>query len=250
MAGKAIRKYVHQGRTYVEGRKGTSFSLRFTNGSSKRTLFIPTVDGVSILDGKPGSYDSRGYIVGPHSSMTIHGWRVSDKEVAQFFFSSGKEAYATKTKQGDNLGVIGCAVFEEKETDRFEEEKEQLAEWAKRNKEKNHPHCPWDNPMPDLPKRYPWIDPNITWTHAGNRAELMASNADSVRMTASSLGTGWGEYKKSNVVKVDFEKGERVATHLIYYKTRKELEDMGVVFNEALSIPKAFPGEYCQPPER
>ena len=111
--GKPAKEYAHSGKVYIEGRKGTHFSIRIRNNSYSRKLFIPTIDGLSVMNGETGDFNSSGYIVSSHDSITIDGWRTSDKEVAEFFFSSPEGSYAKKIKNGDNLGVIGVAVFEE-----------------------------------------------------------------------------------------------------------------------------------------
>src|SRR5207245_1882656 len=94
-------------------RKDTKFSIKIRNNSYSRKLFVPTVDGLSIMDGKDADYHSGGYIVQGHSSITIDGWRTSDKDVAEFFFSSPEGSYRKQMHKGDNLGIIGVAVFDE-----------------------------------------------------------------------------------------------------------------------------------------
>jgi hypothetical protein len=114
--GRRIREYSHQGQIYVEGRKGKDFTLRLINNSNNVVLAVPTVDGLSIMDGEPGSYDSGGYVMGPQEHMDIPGWRRDDDKVAKFFFSKEGQAYAAKMEQDlRNLGVIGVAFFREKE---------------------------------------------------------------------------------------------------------------------------------------
>ena len=113
--GKPLKEYSHEGKTFIEGREGTNFAIRMRNNTGSRKLFIPSIDGLSVMNGEKAGFDSSGYIVKPYSAVTIEGWRVSNNEVNEFFFSKAKDAYATKTKNGDNLGVIGCAVFGEKE---------------------------------------------------------------------------------------------------------------------------------------
>jgi len=91
--GRPVKEYSHEFRTYIEGKQKTTFSLRLKNNSSVRKLFVPSIDGLSVMDGKECSFDSSGYIVGPYSSITIDGWRTSDSEVAQFYFSDAKSSY-------------------------------------------------------------------------------------------------------------------------------------------------------------
>lgn len=112
--GKPLREYIHEHKVYIEGRKQTSFSLRLRNNTGERKLFVPTIDGLSVMNGKEGSFDSSGYVLEPNSGTIIKGWRTSDRQVAEFFFSSPDKSYGKKMQRGDNLGVIGVAVFSEK----------------------------------------------------------------------------------------------------------------------------------------
>jgi len=113
--GKPVREYKHtDGYTYIEGRKGTEFELRIHNKTFTKILAVPSVDGLSVMDGKPASSDSSGYIVGAYRRVTIPGWRLDDSEVAKFAFEDEKRSYAEATGEGGNQGVISVMVFEEK----------------------------------------------------------------------------------------------------------------------------------------
>lgn len=249
--GKPLKEYLHEGKTYVEGRKNTRFSLRLRNNSSQRKLFVPSIDGLSVMDGRDASFNSSGYIVRPYSSITIDGWRTSDSEVASFFFSAPDESYGAKTGKGQNLGVIGLVVFDEKQ-------KPQPVIIEKIiEKDRHHCHNHWCGIC------NPWY-PKISFdsTMAGNTSTIMAlsatqtdssSTAYSMRNVSQSLGTGFGESKRSEVVTVEFEPSTApTAIFEIYYNTREQLEKMGIdLRKEALYVgraPNAFPGQYCKPP--
>ena len=247
--GSSAREHVHEGRTYIEGRNGSSFSLRMRNNSHERCLFVPTVDGLSIMDGKDGSYESRGYIVGAKDSITIRGWRTSDKDVAEFFFSSPGESYASKKGKGRNMGVIGCAVFKEKEKPvQVKIEKEYIPYPVY----PNYPH-----PRYPAPERSPWyfgVDGTSNMSLYSAQAPTSFSLQNNAVGTSQAIGTGFGETKHSPVVTVEFDKTSSPdTTFLIYYNTRQELEKMGVIFNKPLYVtPRAFPkesnGDYCERP--
>jgi len=111
--GKPIREFPHNGETWVEGRKDSEYSLRVRNNTSKRVEVVMTVDGLSIMDGQPGDFNTRGYAIDAFQTVVIPGWRRSDDNVAKFVFAAVEESYAEKTGQAGNIGVIGCAVFEE-----------------------------------------------------------------------------------------------------------------------------------------
>lgn len=112
--GKPIKEYPHKGSTYVEGRKSSEYTLRVKNNSSERVAAIITVDGLSVMDGKVGDYNSGGYIVPAFSHIDIPGWRLDNSKVAKFLFAAIDKAYAAQMGKPTNIGVIGCAIFKEK----------------------------------------------------------------------------------------------------------------------------------------
>jgi hypothetical protein len=246
--GSTAKEYYHNGSHYIEGREGQCFSLRMKNNSGSRVLFVPTVDGLSIMSGQEASFKSRGYIVNAYDSLTIDGWRTSDNKVAEFFFSSPKGSYAKKIGKGGNLGVIGCAVFKEKQPQIVE----RIVYIEKQ---------PWSNPHHD-----PY---NLgSGTAGGNviglsgvtpglyNVQCLGGGGSSIKTTnysASNLGTGFGQEKVSPTVTVSFEKEESpTETFHLYYNTRRALEDLGVEFYKPVYVaPSAFPNEegYCQRPD-
>jgi len=259
--GNSIKEYFHDGKTYIEGKKGSKFSIKLRNNSWSRKLFVPTVDGLSVMDGKEADHNSSGYILDGYNSMTIDGWRTSDKEVAEFFFSSPKDSYGVRTGKGKNLGVIGVAVFDEKQ-----KPQPIVIERYLHTHSCSHQYC-WGC------HRYhchacgncygtsgngsfiTTTGGNITTTSLGTM-NLSASNTSSNQVNAmyssssQDLGTGFGDAKRSEVVSVDFNRESRPSEIFeIFYNTREQLDNMGVVFKEAVYVtPQSFPGQYCKPP--
>lgn len=268
--GRPLREYSQEGKVYVEGRKDTKFSLRMRNNSGDRKLFIPTIDGLSVMDGKDASFESSGYIVPAYSTVVIDGWRMSDREVAEFLFSEPDGSYGKKKGKGKNLGVIGCAIFGEK---RKQIQIDQRDFW------------------PDIfPKQWTTFPPSITYTSSAGPTALtstsnpylgtsgtgasnffyetssvsvdsngsinaMYSNSDGDTRSYSNqdLGTGWGKPKKSEVTTVTFEsEDEPREIFEVFYNTREQLEKIGVSFEkEPMYVTlQSFPGEtrYCEPP--
>ena len=254
--GNSTKEYYHKGNHYIEGKRESRFSLRMRNNSSKRVLFVPTVDGLSIMSGKEGSFKSKGYIVDAHDALTIDGWRTSDDKVAEFFFSSPKDSYAKQIKKGGNLGVIGCAVFNEKE-------KEITSYYT-------YPGCCKNSTLTHCPNCDPFNLNNGTMIMAASSLESHSDNSFLCNVSASGnpnvnasyttssskslngLGTGFGQDKYSPVVSVEFDR-ESHPTEIfsIFYNTRENLEALGVEFRKVVyTSPSAFPNEdgYCKRP--
>ncbi|WP_431124252.1 hypothetical protein [Variovorax paradoxus] len=98
----------------LAGIEGARYTLRFRNLSDRSYEVIATVDGLDVLNGKPGSLRNGGYVLRPQQVLDIEGFRKSQSEVAAFRFAAPGRAYAANTEAGDvrNIGVIGAALFE------------------------------------------------------------------------------------------------------------------------------------------
>jgi hypothetical protein len=112
--GRKVRELQHEGETWIEGRKGSDFTIRIRNTSYNRILAVPSIDGLSVMDGEEASFDSSGYVISGQSHLDIPGWRLNNDEVAKFRFGKSAKSYAAKKGKALNVGVIGVAVFEEK----------------------------------------------------------------------------------------------------------------------------------------
>ena len=106
---------VHVGdRTFVVGQAGQRYSIVLQNHTSHRFEALGTVDGLDVINGKPGTFDSRGYVLMPFATLEIEGFRTSTSAVAAFRFASVADSYAAQTGSARNVGVIGIAFFGEK----------------------------------------------------------------------------------------------------------------------------------------
>jgi len=121
--GRPIVEVEHEGRTFVEGRKDSFYSLKITNRTSHNVLAVPSVDGKNVIDGEPCGVDSSGYVVHACSTMIIPGWKLegSNTEAGRFQFKPQDSYYEEDTTyveaMGDNpehQGLIGFMFFREK----------------------------------------------------------------------------------------------------------------------------------------
>lgn len=102
-------------RYFVTGTAGERYSIVVRNHSGRRMEVVASVDGLDVLSGKEASMRSRGYVVSPYESLEIDGFRQSQGSVAAFRFGGVGESYAASKGTARNVGVIGVAVFEERE---------------------------------------------------------------------------------------------------------------------------------------
>jgi hypothetical protein len=114
-SGRSFQGFYAGGRSYVIGEPGARYVIMLQNNSGYRFEAVATVDGLDVIDGQPGAFEKRGYILDPHATLEIDGFRRSDETVAAFRFSSVRGSYSAQSGQGDrNVGVIGLALFQER----------------------------------------------------------------------------------------------------------------------------------------
>lgn len=229
--GKDIPEYSSDdGQLWVEGRVGTEYSLYFRNSSFGKVLFIPSIDGLSVMDGTSASEDSGGYIVDPNSTLKLDGWRVDNSTVGAFKFASIGKDYASQIDQGGNQGVIGGLVFEQKSL----------------VKGVTYIYTTYEYPFWQY---HPQHQP--VFTTLSTSASLQE---DSTNVMAR-IGTGWGAAKPSNVSVTQFDRKDEVKAYFsIRYDTKKGLEKRGIrlVKEQQVTVPNPFPAAnngYCMPPK-
>jgi hypothetical protein len=124
-SGQSYPTYRRGADWYVVGSAGERYMIELGNDTGDRVEAVVTVDGLDVIDGRRGSFQKRGYLVGPWASVQIDGFRQSSERVAAFRFGSVGESYAAKKGDERNVGVIGVAVFEERAS-RFRADEEEL----------------------------------------------------------------------------------------------------------------------------
>jgi len=113
-SGAPLPSFASRGRSYVVGDDGARYAIRIENQTGARFEAVASVDGLDVIDGQPGSYEKRGYLVGPWSTLEIDGFRQSSDAVAAFRFGRVRDSYAAKRGNDRHVGVIGVAVFQER----------------------------------------------------------------------------------------------------------------------------------------
>ena len=216
-AGRELPVYWHAGERYVAGEPGHEYEIRIRNHGGGRVLAVTSVDGVNVITGRTAAPSQSGYVLDPHGTVAIDGWRKSLDEVAAFYFTSLPDSYAARTGRPDNVGVIGVAVFREQVRYRWMQERESAA-------------------APDA---------------AGATAESQTDSAKSERAPGR-LGTGHGERRDSEASYTSFERASQEPESMIriYYDSRRNLVAQGVIppKHYARNVPDPFPTSFVPDP--
>ena len=117
---RALPIFRDNGRYFLRGKAGQAYRLVYKNNSDKTLEIVASVDGLDVIAGKAASRYLNGYVLRPHGTLEIEGFRKSNDAVASFIFGKPSDAYAANTDAGSvqNVGVIGTAIFELRDPNR------------------------------------------------------------------------------------------------------------------------------------
>jgi hypothetical protein len=224
--GLPYPEYHGRGATWVAGDQGEPYQLTVRNKTGERVMVVLSVDGVNAVNGKTARSNQTGYVLGPWQAATITGWRKSMNEVAQFYFTDLPDSYAARTDRPDNVGIIGAAVFRERQL----------------------PPPPPPAPVPFLSRNAPAADMAgaAEKSAAGAPASRAAAPAAASPAPAQQLGTGHGEIEHSEVTMTDFDRASSHPNEVltVRYDSRRNLVLAGILPNTRHPLrPQAFPDE-------
>lgn len=223
--GNPVRKYSKNAEFFVEALEGVAYEIAIQNNTSKRKMYVVSVDGLNVVTGEPAKMGGAGYVVEPYSRVVIDGWRKSLEEVSKFNFTLKENSYSELKGEGvDNTGVIGVAVFDEK------------------------PKLNLDYRTKGFITARGMGDTTLysCSNTSGGILETMVS-ADS--LAPQSMGTGWGDNKKSAATYAQFDAQDKPTyTHIIFYDSRENLIARGII--PTSKKPNPFPQEtgFCLAP--
>jgi hypothetical protein len=237
-AGRMLPVYWHDGERHIAGEPGHEYEVRIRNREGGRVLAVTSVDGVNVITGQTARPRQSGYVIDPYGSVDIDGWRKSMAEVAAFYFTSLADSYAARTGRPDNVGVIGVAVFREKQ---------------------RYPAPLYQQSVPAADAE-PLDPPSLPQGRAAGKAAAPAAEAQASagmmdsREREERLGTGHGQRLDSGATYVDFERASwhPDAMITIYYDSYRNLVARGVIpkprHRYAKRVPEAFPGGFVPDP--
>jgi hypothetical protein len=236
--GTVLPVYEKDGRRYVVGTPGHEYALRVRNLTGARILAVTSVDGVNVVTGETASPDQSGYVIDAWGSVEVSGWRKSLERTAAFYFTDLGDSYAARTGRPNNVGVIGVAVFRERERRVYVAPRDRVAQAGQ-----DAPDALPAPPAAPLPQSQPSAPP---------REEAREQSADASRIDRAAkvlgapLGTGHGRSEASYATRVAFERESTTPAQwmAIQYDRRDNLIALGVIpqTRYARRAPEPFPG--------
>ncbi len=112
--GEVLPGFLTGGDAFVIGQPGQRYAIVLENLTNARVEAVLTVDGLDVINGQPGSTENRGYLVRPHGTIVVDGFRRNTTTVAAFRFGGVEGSYAEDRGSARNVGVIGVALFAER----------------------------------------------------------------------------------------------------------------------------------------
>ena len=219
-----------RGSDWIPGDPGHRYSVRLTNTSGERVLVVLSVDGVNAVTGETASPAQAGYVLAPWQSTEIAGWRKSLDDIARFYFTDLPDSYAARTGRPDNVGVIGIAVFRERQR-------------------------PIAYPMPSPPVADAERAQGKAAAPSAAREAVAATDGAYGTTQPQRIGTGHGAREWSPVGQTAFERASSRPAQMtqLRYDDRNALVAMGILPRTGWRIanddaPRAFPNGFVADP--
>ncbi|HWM68799.1 MAG TPA: hypothetical protein VNO35_19570 [Steroidobacteraceae bacterium] len=254
-SGAELVPHFYRGEYWVAGTPGAAYSIAIRNRLSERLLAVTSVDGINVVSGATAAWDQTGYVFGPNQRYEINGWRKSDSEVAAFTFTESPNSYAERTGRPANVGVIGVALFRERQPEPVYAPPvvDQSLDEAKATPEGTPglPSAAASSPAPAR-SRTPAAEGATSPAPAPSGAlqSPMRSYAPPMQARAPKLGTGHGERQFSYVSHAEFSRLQPEPNEIIRirYDSFDNLVAMGVIRRPHPAMPTTnpFPGSPTQ----
>ena len=244
--GTALPVYRKDGRHYIVGVPGHEYAVRIRNCTGARILVVTSVDGVNVISGDTAAPQQSGYVLEPWGSVEIAGWRKSLERTAAFYFTDLSDSYAARTGRPQNVGVIGVAVFQERQKRVAWREQDYRGRLAASEAQPDGARREGtDAPAAPAPLPAPAASAGV---RDNESTEAARQEHKDEKRTLGKLGTGHGRSEDSRVTVTQFERATSspAETVAVQYDRRENLVALGVLPPPTPTIarrePNPFPG--------
>lgn len=230
--GRPIPEVHFNGRTYIEGRKNSEYSLQIRNNTNHRILAVPSVDGINVLNGAECGLESPGFVIDPFITVDIPGWKVEGlPEAGRFQFNPQGAKYGDEETYAERLGLnptnqgaIGFMIFREKE----------VLRWTPPPFDPCRPPIKTFDGGPTVKSVF--NDGGATLDSPRGFSSGSSGTCSSVPVSSNvcddaHLGTGWGEAVEFHTHDVEFERADPANPDVVFvyhYDTIRNLKRIGV----------------------
>src|SRR4051794_11020076 len=112
VGGRALHQDIVGGERRLEAVLGTEYELRLTNPLSDRVAVAVSVDGLNVIDARHTTpWDASKWVIHPHATLTLSGWQVGSEQARRFYFTTERDAYATRIGRPGDFGVISAVFY-------------------------------------------------------------------------------------------------------------------------------------------
>src|SRR5262249_56109058 len=114
VGGRGLPQETAGGERRVEAVAGAEYELRLTNPLPERVAVALSVDGLNVIDARHTSaWDASKWVIHPHGTLTLSGWQVGSERARRFYFTTERDAYATRIGRPGDFGIISAVFYRE-----------------------------------------------------------------------------------------------------------------------------------------
>jgi hypothetical protein len=115
VGGRPLPQETVGGERRVEAVLGAEYELRLTNPLPERVAVAVSVDGLNVIDARHTSaWDASKWVIHPHAKLTLSGWQVGSERARRFYFTTERDAYATRIGRPADFGVISAVFYRQR----------------------------------------------------------------------------------------------------------------------------------------
>jgi hypothetical protein len=115
VGGRPLPQETVGGERRVDAVAGAEYELRLTNPLPERVAVAVSVDGLNVIDARhTTAWDAGKWVIHPHGTQTLSGWQVGPERARRFYFTTERDAYATRIGRPADFGVISAVFYRER----------------------------------------------------------------------------------------------------------------------------------------